>query len=156
MSEKMVPQISVGDTVTLHFSSTDAETGELLEYTYEEEPKAYTIGKGEINPRFEEALIGCRADDEITVDLTAKEAYGTYNKELVLTIKRKRLPKNAVPEEGTIIPLKLPRGGEAHVKILSVSKSTVVVDANHPFAGRDIQYKIWVCSVTPSASNIHD
>lgn len=58
MSENQLPRISKGDTVTLHFSSADAETGELLEYTYEEEPKAYTIGAGEINPKFEEALIG--------------------------------------------------------------------------------------------------
>lgn len=150
MSGNMSPQISQGDTVTLHFSSTDEQTGELLEYTYEEDPKAYTIGAGEINPKFEEAILGCRVDDEVCVMLPAKEAYGTYNKDLVLTIKRKRLPKNAVPEEGAIIPLKLPRGGEAHVKIVSVSKSTVIVDGNHPFAGRDIQYKIWVCSVTPS------
>ena len=150
MSENMSPQISQGDTVTLHFSSTDEQTGELLEYTYEETPKAYTIGAGEINPKFEEAILGCRADDEVCITLPAKEAYGTYNKDLVLTIKRKRLPKNAVPEEGAIIPLKLPRGGEAHVKIVSVSKSAVIVDGNHPFAGRDIQYKIWVCSVTPS------
>jgi len=152
MVESQVPQISMGDTVTLHFSSTDAETGELLEYTYEEEPKAYTIGAGEINPVFEEVLIGHRADDEVRVTLPAREAYGAYNKDLVLKIKRRRLPKHTVPEEGAIIPLKLPRGGEAHVKILSVSKSTVVVDANHPFAGRDIEYKIWVCSVTPAAS----
>lgn len=150
MSENMSPQISQGDTVTLHFSSTDEQTGEMLEYTYEEDPKAYIIGAGEINPKFEEAILGCRADDEVCVTLPAKEAYGTYNKDLVLTIKRKRLPKNAVPEEGAIIPLKLPRRGEAHVKIVSVSKSTVIVDGNHPFAGRDIQYKIWVCSVTPS------
>lgn len=156
MSENQLPRISKGDTVTLHFSSADAETGELLEYTYEEEPKAYTIGAGEINPKFEEALIGCKADDEVSVTLPAKEAYGAYNKELVLTIKRKRLPKNAVPQEGAIIPLKLPRGGEAHVKILSVSKSTVVVDGNHPFAGRDIEYKIWVCSVTPAEQKTHD
>lgn len=156
MSDNQLPHISMGDTVTLHFSSSDAGTGELLEYTYEEEPKVYTIGAGEINPKFEKALIGCRADDEVSVTLPAKEAYGTYNKEMVLTIKRKRLPKHAVPEEGAIIPLKLPRGGEAHVKILSVSKSTVVVDANHPFAGRDIEYKIWVCSVTPAEEGIHD
>ena len=150
MSENMVPQISQGDTVTLHFSSNDAKTGEMLEYTYEEAPKAYTIGAGEINPKFEEAILGCRTDDEVCVTLTAKEAYGTYNKGLVLTIKRKRLPKNVVPEEGAIIPLKLPRGGEAHVKIVSVSKSTVIVDGNHPFAGRDILYRILVCSVTPA------
>ncbi|WP_172673762.1 peptidylprolyl isomerase [Methanogenium cariaci] len=148
-----MPQIAVGDTVTLHFSSADAQTGEMLEYTYEEEPKAYTIGAGEINPpRFEEALIGCRADDEVTVDLKAKEAYGIYNKALVLKISRKKLPTNTIPEPGTVLPMKLPRGREANVTILSVSRTTVVVDANHPFAGRDIHYKIWVCSVTPSGS----
>ncbi len=156
MSVNMVPQISPGDIVTLHFSSADAETGEMLEYTYENEPKTYTIGAGEINPHFEKALLGCRADDEISVTLTAKEAYGIYNKGLVLKISRKKLPTNTIPEPGTIIPLKLPRGSVANVTILSVSKSMVVVDANHPFAGRDIQYKIWVCSVTPCESVSHD
>ncbi|KAF1078418.1 peptidylprolyl isomerase [Methanogenium sp. MK-MG] len=156
MSENLLPQISVGDTVTLHFSSADAQTGEMLEYTYDEEPKAYTIGAGEINPKFEEALLGCRADDEISVDLTAKEAYGAYNKKLVLKISRKKLPMNTIPEPGTVLPMKLPRGREANVTILSVSRTTVVVDANHPFAGRDIHYKIWVCSVTPFGSATHD
>ena len=152
MSVDLLPQISRGDIVTLHFSSADAETGEMLEYTYEEDPKAFTIGAGEINPKFEEALLGCRADDEISVTLPAKEAYGTYNKGLVLKISRKKLPTNTLPEPGAIIPMKLPRGREANVTVLSVSKTMVVVDANHPFAGRNIQYRIWVCSVTPAES----
>lgn len=156
MSENQSPHISRGDTVTLHFSSSDAQTGEMLEYTYDQAPKTYTIGAGEINPRFEEALLGCRADDEVSVTLPAKEAYGTYNKNLVLKISRKKLPANTIPEPGTILPMKLPRGREANVTILSVSKTTVVVDANHPFAGKDIRYKIWVCSVTPSESTAHD
>ncbi|WFN35205.1 FKBP-type peptidyl-prolyl cis-trans isomerase [Methanogenium sp. S4BF] len=152
MSENLSPQIAPGDIVTLHFSSADAQTGEMLEYTYDEAPKAYTIGAGKINPAFEAALLGCRADDEICVTLPAKEAYGTYNKSLVLKISRKKLPTNTIPEPGTILPMKLPRGREANVTILSVSKTTVVVDANHPFAGRDIQYKIWVCSVASPES----
>lgn len=39
MSDNVSPQIALGDTVTLHFSSADAQTGEMLEYTYDEEPK---------------------------------------------------------------------------------------------------------------------
>jgi len=150
MSGNPLPQISQGDIVTLHFSSADAETGEMLEYTYDNEPKAYTIGAGEINPKFEEAILGCRPDDEVSVTLKAKEAYGTYNKGLLLKIKRNKLPKNTIPEPGAIIPMKLPRGREANVTIVSASKTTVVVDANHPFAGRDILYRILVCSVTPA------
>ncbi len=156
MSDNIIPKIAQGDTVTLHFSSADADTGEMLEYTYDNEPKAYTIGAGEINPKFEEAILGCRADDEVLVTLKAKEAYGIYNKGLVLKISRRKLPTNTLPEPGTIIPMKLPRGREANVTIVSASKTTVVVDANHPFAGRDIHYKIWVCSVTPGTSASHD
>jgi FKBP-type peptidyl-prolyl cis-trans isomerase 2 len=156
MSDNVSPQIALGDTVTLHFSSADAQTGEMLEYTYDEEPKAYTIGVGEINPAFEKALIGCRADDEISVHLTAKEAYGAYHKKLIFRIRRKKIPMDTIPEPGTFIPLEMPTGGIAQVKIVSASNSTVVVDANHPFAGKDILYKIWICSVVPAESAKRD
>lgn len=156
MSKNLSPPIALGDTVTLHFSSADAQTGEMLEYTYEEEPKAYTIGAGEINPAFEKALIGCRPDDECCVTLPAKEAYGPYQKNLVFRVRRNKIPMDTIPEPGTIIPLKLPKSRETNVTILSVSKTTVVVDANHPFAGKDIQYKIWVCSVVPAESAKHE
>ncbi len=156
MSENQSPQIALGDTVTLHFSSADAQTGEMLEYTYDDAPKKYTIGAGEINPAFEKALIGCRADDEISVNLAAKEAYGVYHKKLVFRIRRKKIPMDTIPEPGNFIPLKMPTGGVAPVKVVSASNTTVVVDANHPFAGKDIRYKIWVCSVVPAESAEHD
>ncbi len=91
--------VESGDTLQLHFVSKRPD-GEIFENTRTQEPVTVIIGNKQINPAFEEALIGKTEGDTVTVVLPPEKAYGKYLKRLVLPIKRRKLKLEHAPNPG--------------------------------------------------------
>ena len=81
--------VTAGDTLLLHFTSTRPD-GEVFEDTRMGEPVKATLGKSQINPLFERALIGKKQGETVTVVLSPEKAYGKFRRKLVITVKRKK------------------------------------------------------------------
>jgi FKBP-type peptidyl-prolyl cis-trans isomerase SlyD len=135
--------IERGKVVTLAYELRDAD-GEALEQ--EDAQMAYLHGGyGGIFPKVEEALEGKDVGHELAVTLEPEDAFGEYDAELLRVEPRDRFPETlevgmqfeGVPGEDE---------GEARIyTITDVTAESVVVDANHPFAGERVWFK---CAVT--------
>lgn len=132
-------------TLLLHFKSFRAD-GELFEDSAATGPQNVTLGKKQINPAFEEALLGKEEGETVSVTLPPEKAYGKYNKHLVIPVKRSKLNLKSEPKEGDIIPLEL-KGVKYAVTILEVKPSKIIIDANHPLAGETIRYEITIVKI---------
>ncbi|MEA2034181.1 MAG: FKBP-type peptidyl-prolyl cis-trans isomerase [Euryarchaeota archaeon] len=132
-----------GNRVLVHFTST-LNDGTIAETSLDREPDQVTIGEGLINPAFEEALIGMTEGESKKIFLPVKKAYGKYRKKLVFKLKRKNLNLNLPdePEPGQVLRLSLPTGQKSLVTVKEVTTTILTVDANHPFAGKDLWYEI--------------
>ncbi len=130
-----------GDTVRVHFTTTDTE-GTVLESSRTGEPKTVVIGEGTINPLFEDALIGLSPGDVCTVRMSADHAYGKYRKQLVSTLKKRSISLKKDPLPGEIIIITLPSGQKTHATVKEVKATKIVVDANHPYAGKELLYTL--------------
>ncbi len=128
------------DTLLLHFQSI-RPGGEIFEDTTTGEPVRVTLGKKQINPAFEEALLGKAEGETVTVILPPEKAYGKFRKQLVISVKRKKLKLEKEPAVGDIIPIEL-FGQMCRVVVAEVTPTKIVVDGNHPLAGETITYKI--------------
>lgn len=128
------------DTLLLHFQSI-RPGGEIFEDTTTGEPVRVTLGKKQINPAFEEALLGREEGETVTVILPPEKAYGKFRKQLVISVKRKKLKLEKEPAVGDIIPIEL-FGQMCRVVVAEVTPTKIVVDGNHPLAGETITYKI--------------
>ncbi|WP_319642002.1 FKBP-type peptidyl-prolyl cis-trans isomerase [Methanovulcanius yangii] len=135
-----------GDTVRVHFTTADME-GNVLESSRPGNPQTVVIGEGTINPLFEEAVIGCSSGDVRTVRLSADQAYGKYRKQLIFTLKKKTLSLKEEPEPGQIVVISLPSGQKTHAVVREVKATKIVVDANHPYAGKDLIYTLELVDV---------
>ena len=79
--------------------------------------------------------------DKKTVQISPQEGYGEHIKDLVKTVRRQFLPKDLVPEKG--MQLQLGQGDQsAIVTITDVTDDHVVLDANHPLAGKPLEFDI--------------
>lgn len=136
-----MPLAEEGDLVTIHFESRRPD-GTIAETTYDDKPITAVLGAGTINPAFDTALRGMRVGETTTVSLPAKQAYGEYKKRLIFKLKRKSLNLLDEPTEDQIVRITLPNGKKTLVTVLSVTKTTLVVDANHPLAGEDLTYRL--------------
>jgi len=141
--------VTDGDTLLLHFTSTRPD-GEIFEDTRSGDPVQVTLGKNQINPLFEEALIGKEPGETVTVVLPPEKAYGKFRRKLVVTIKRKKLTLDHEPVPGEFIRVEV-MGKPCMVTVVDVTEKSVTIDANHPLAGETITYTITVAAILPRA-----
>lgn len=111
------------------------------------EPIAYVHGYGAVVPGLEAALAGMRKGETKDVVLTADEAFGERDEELVLEIDRDEVPRPKEVAPGDEIVAESPDGDEVTLRVVEVHDDSVVVDANHPLAGLTLHYSITVRDV---------
>ena len=110
-------------------------------------PLEFVVGKGQVIPGFEEAVIGLKKGDEKEIKLESEEAYGNYDS----TLKRE-IPKDVIPEgqeikEGMIIVMQTPEGYKLPARIVSISDDSFTIDLNHPLAGKKLIFNIKVVGI---------
>jgi len=79
-----------GDTVKVHYRGK-LHDGSVFDETSDREPLQFTIGKGQVIPGFEEAVVGMNPGDSKTTELPAEKAFGPYLEERWL-----RCPKTSL------------------------------------------------------------
>jgi FKBP-type peptidyl-prolyl cis-trans isomerase 2 len=108
-------------------------------------PFSYIQGKQEIIPGLEKALAGLKAGDKKNVTISAAEAYGPYDEK-----KKVEVPKKNVPPDVKVgTKLRAANGMEA--KVIELKKDSVVVDVNHPLAGKDLTFDVNIVNVEKTA-----
>ncbi|MDP1756445.1 MAG: peptidylprolyl isomerase [Pseudohongiella sp.] len=153
MSESEVC-ISAGAKVTLHFSLSLPD-GSEIDSNYGKAPATFKVGDGNLLPGFEAALMGAVAGDAVSVCLPPEQAFGAINPDNVQSFPRQRfaglLANTTDPvEPGTVLSFADSGGNEIPGVITQIGELSVVIDFNHPLAGRDILFKADIISVIPS------
>lgn len=104
----------------------------------------FEIGSGQIIPGFENALIGKNTGDKITANISPEEGYGPVMEELFVKVPLDRMPQDV--EVGQELQASS-ENGTSVVVVTEVNEDHVVVDGNHPLAGKDLIFEIEVVSL---------
>jgi peptidylprolyl isomerase len=120
------------------------ESGEVFDSSEGKDPLEFEPGKNMIIPGLEKALVKLKKGDKKTIKVEAKDAYGEHKKELLKEIPKGPVPEGMKLEKGTVLYLKTPDGQPFPVKIEDVKEKTVVVDLNHPLAGKKLVFEVEV------------
>lgn len=134
-------QAKSGDTVKVHYTGKD-EAGQVFDSSQGREPLEFTMGQRMMIPGFEAAVAGMSPGDNKTVTIPADEAYGQRRDELMLRVPRAQVPPNVQPKPGDRLQVQMPNGQLAPVMVAEVTDEVVVLDANHPLAGKDLTFDI--------------
>ena len=102
------------------------------------------VGSGPRPPVFEKSLIGLKAGDRKVITLKPEDAFGPSRPELIRRIPKDQWPKNMPLEEGQTV---FNKNGAPVMKVVRIMGDSVVVDQNHPFAGKTLVYHITVKTV---------
>ena len=137
-------QIGKNTVVSLTYEMHDAD-GRLIEKT--EGPIDYLHGGYDgIFPRVEQALAGKSAGDHCRVRLEPDDAFGEYDAELVHLE-----PRNKFPETPAVGMQFEGRGAESGTSLIyavtDIAGDKVVVDGNHPLAGKALDFSCTVAAV---------
>lgn len=135
-----------GDTVQVHYTGK-LEDGSVFDSSRERDPLEFQLGAGNMIPGFEKAVQGMEVGDSKTVDIPSNEAYGDHNSEMMLEVPRQDVPEDINPEEGQQLAVKRQDGSSMPVVVAQVTEEKVVLDANHPLAGKDLTFDIELMSI---------
>jgi peptidylprolyl isomerase len=130
-----------GDSVKVHYTGR-LDDGTVFDSSKDREPLEFSVGKGQVIKGFDEAVTGLSEGEKKTIRIPSGEAYGDYKEELLITINKSQIPKDIDLKEGLHLQLKQPEGTMLNVLVKGMTEETVTLDANHPFAGKDLTFDI--------------
>ena len=85
---------------------------------------------------------GMEVGEKKVVKIDSADAYGDVNPEMRQAVPREGIPADIPLEIGTQLQMQTPDGQAMPVMVVEVDDSTVTLDANHPLAGKDLQFDI--------------
>ncbi|QSQ18721.1 peptidylprolyl isomerase [Pyxidicoccus parkwayensis] len=110
------------------------------------QPLAYLHGHRQIVPGLEGALEGMSTGESKKVVVAPAQGYGEHDPEGVRTVPRDMLPPGFNPEPGQSLMAQTDQGN-IPLQIKEVNPESVVVDLNHPLAGKTLHFDVTVREV---------
>ena len=120
--------------------------GQVVESNSGKEPLTYEQGAGKMLPAFEAQLNGLKTGATKEFDLAPEQAYGPVRKELYQTVDAKQIPEEA-RKVGTKLMARADSGQQRQVEVREVNGDKIVLDLNHPLAGKKLHFAVKVLSV---------
>jgi FKBP-type peptidyl-prolyl cis-trans isomerase SlyD len=135
-------QVQDGSIVSIEYTLT-GDDGKVIDTSTGKEPLTYIHGAGQIVKGLEQELNGLKVGDQKKVSVKPEDGYGLPNDKAVQEIPREKVPAEAL-KEGETLMMKSPDGRAIPIKIAKVNEKTVVVDLNHPLAGKTLHFDVKV------------
>ena len=148
LMNSLEPPLCIGPQkkVTLHFSIA-LENGQQIDSTFKKKPASFVFGDESLLPGFESAIIGLKAGDKRSFFFNPEQAFGEHNPDNVRRMPKNGFSKDISLEEGLIVSFADVNQAELPGVIKTVGDNYVIVDFNHPLAGKDIHFKVDIIDV---------
>lgn len=138
--------VKAGDTVAFHYTGT-LQDGTTFDSSRGREPLTVEVGAGRIIPGLDAALPGMIEGESKTVTVPADQAYGPVIPQARQAVPRDQIPDHIPLELGTQLQVQTPDGQAMPVVVVELDAAQVVLDANHPLAGKDLTFDIEIVSI---------
>jgi peptidylprolyl isomerase len=139
-------KVQFGNTVKVHYT-VRLDDGTVVDTTKDSDPFMFTTGTGAAIPGFEKGLMEMGLGESKTVKADVEDAYGPYYEELIKEVDREHFPADFKFEVGQRLEMPTEDGNFALVTVLGVSEKTVILDTNHPLAGKELTIDIQVLEI---------
>lgn len=139
-------QVKENNTVKVNYTGKLTD-GQVFDSSEGREPLEVTLGQGMLIPGFEKGLIDMAVNEKKTITIPKEEAYGDVNNDLIQEVDKSQLPQDMEPEVGMGLVSKAPNGQEMNLMVIEVKEESIVIDGNHPLAGRDLIFDLEVLEI---------
>ena len=137
--------VSEGKTISMEYTLT-LEDKNVVDTNVGKEPLKFTQGQHQIIPGLEAALEGMKKGDTKQVTVGPDQAYGAPNPEAIHEVPIDKIPAEA-RKVGATLQGKDAQGRVVHPKVTEVKEQVVVLDFNHPLAGKTLTFDVTILDV---------
>jgi len=137
--------IKDGSNVKLHYTLTVED--QLLEDSKKSEALNYVHGQGQIIPGLEEELAGLQAGDTKSAVVPPEKGYGMHDPRGLQEVSRESFKDADALKVGDVVS---GQSGEqtVHAAVAEVKPEAVVLDLNHPLAGKTLHFSVEIIEVS--------
>ena len=135
--------IKEGSTVKVHY--TGRTEGKDFDSSEGKDPLQFTVGSKQVIEGFEAAVMGLKVGDKTTTTIAPDQAYGQIREDMIMEVPKANMPGEV--QEGQMLQA---QNGEQQINVFvnEIKEDTVVIDANHPLAGKELEFDIEVVEVS--------
>jgi FKBP-type peptidyl-prolyl cis-trans isomerase SlyD len=137
-----------GMLITLDYTVKSPD-GKLLETSKGSRPLQYIHGKKMMIPGLEKELTGMKVGAEKHVTVKPEEGYGKLNPKAVQEVPKEKVPPNAL-KIGAVLVGTDKNGSPMPMTVREIKEKTVVMDLNHPLAGKTLVFDVKVVDIQPA------
>ncbi len=139
-----------GDIVKVRYTGRLTD-GTVFDASPPERPLHFILGRGEVIPGFDAAVRGMFLGETRSVTIAPEEAYGPHDPQRLFTVARDRFPDGVPLEVGRQLEMSNPDGETIRLLIADLGETEVILDGNHPLAGRALVFEIELIAVEKKA-----
>jgi FKBP-type peptidyl-prolyl cis-trans isomerase SlyD len=139
-------KVGKGSVVSLDYELHLGD-GKVVDASTPEAPLAYIHGEGQIVPGLERALEGLSTGDARQVVVEPEDGYGERDARGVQEVPRSAFPPEAALEPGMELAAEGEGGETVPFLVREVTPETVVIDLNHPLAGKTLHFAVKVRAI---------
>ncbi len=144
-------KIASGHVVEIDYSLHLGD-GRVVDASEPGEPLTYLHGQGQIVPGLESALEGLSGGEKKQVVVEPGEGYGDHDPSGVQEVPRAAFPPDFDPKPGMELTAEGPNGEAVPFAIREVKPDAVVIDLNHPLAGKTLHFDVTVREVRAASA----
>jgi methionine--tRNA ligase beta chain len=136
-------KVEPNSIVELDVTTRKLPEAEVIESTLGRDAITVHLGRGDLAPGIEQALVGMVVGEEKTIEIGPEDGYGPVLAENIHRRRREDFPSEVELKPGMRFAAKLrDGGGRVEFGVREIAGEEVVIDFNHPFAGHRL--KVWL------------
>ena len=150
--ETPAPAAAVQDHMDIGLEYSWTGGGRVVDTTEGRGPFHYVHGQGQLIPGLERELTGLHVGDSKEVAVRPADGYGEIDPAAFVEVPKEQLPKDVAPTVGMVLQGVNPDGRNFRAKINEVKDASVVLDLNHPLAGKTLNFQVKVTAISSAPS----
>lgn len=141
MSAQQERTVVIGDQIRVSYVGR-FENGSVFDSSEGREPLEFTVGEEQVIAGFDRAVVGLKPGESCKVTVAPEDGYGEHVPEMVAEVERHLIPDNDKLVLGSMLEVGLEDGQTLEVQVVELSDELVVLDGNHPLAGKELHFEI--------------
>lgn len=141
-------KVKNGDSVKVHYVGTLNDGNEFDNSYKRGSTLDFKVGGGQMIKGFDNALIEMEVGEKKTVTLNPEDAYGNYNETAIIPVPKTQFPDDFKFKEGEMVTGTGEKGQMIRAFIKEVKDDMVMLDGNHPLAGKELNFEIELVEIS--------
>lgn len=147
MNQENTQPTNIQDDTVVTLDYTLIVDGEVIDHSQDTGPIQFMQGYGQIIPGLENALYGMAAGESKEVVVSPVEGYGEEDAEAYAEIPLSEFPPEMPLHVGVELQLRDQDGDEFEAFIEEIGENTVLLNFNHPLAGKELHFSVTVVDI---------